>query len=215
VQLLLVLAFLVVPIVEIYLIIQVGQVIGAPWTIALLVADSVLGAWLVRIEGRRTWRALRQAIGSGRIPSRELADAGLVLVGGTLLLTPGFLTDVVGFFLLLPVTRPVARRLLGWFVGRRLLGSGRAVPSGSAAPRRGDRPPYGPAGGPGHRSGDRPGDRPRPEPGDRPPDEPGDRPPDEPGDRPTDRPPPAGGRVIRGEIVEDGPADGDAPRSGP
>jgi UPF0716 protein FxsA len=211
VPLLLALAFLVVPIVEIYLIIQVGQAIGAPWTIALLVADSVLGAWLVRVEGRRTWRALRQAIGSGRIPSRELADAGLVLVGGTLLLTPGFLTDVVGFFLLLPVSRPLARRLLGWFVSRRLLGSGRAVPSSSAARRPGDRPPYGPFGGP----GPRPSDRPRHEPGDRPRHEPGDRPPDEPGDRPADRPRPTGERVIRGEVVEDGPADGDAPRSGP
>jgi UPF0716 protein FxsA len=138
VPLVVVLGFLLVPLVEIYLIIQVGQAIGAAWTILLLVADSVLGAWLVRREGRRTWAALQQAVGSGRMPSRELADAGLVLVGGTLLLTPGFVTDVVGFFLLLPVTRPVARRLLGWFVGRRLLGTGRRTAPHSQRPA-GDR----------------------------------------------------------------------------
>jgi UPF0716 protein FxsA len=127
--LLLALAFLVVPLLEIYLIIQVGQAIGAAWTIALLVADSLLGAWLVRFEGRRAWAALQQALRSGRMPSRELADAALILVGGTLLLTPGFVTDVVGFFLLVPLTRPLARRLLGWFVTRRLLGSRRSGPT--------------------------------------------------------------------------------------
>jgi len=141
VPLVLVLGFLLIPLIEIYLIIQVGQAIGAGWTILLLIADSVLGAWLVRREGRRTWAALQQAVGSGRMPNRELADAGLVLVGGTLLLTPGFLTDLVGFFLLLPLTRPVARRLLGWLIGRRLLGTRRrsvrwsAGPGGPPAPR--------------------------------------------------------------------------------
>jgi UPF0716 protein FxsA len=124
VPLLLGLAFLLVPLVEIYLIIQVGQVIGAGWTIALLVAVSLLGAWLVRREGRRAWAALQTALRSGRMPSKELSDAGLVLVGGTLLLTPGFVTDAVGFFLVLPLTRPLARRLLAWFVRRRVLGRG-------------------------------------------------------------------------------------------
>jgi UPF0716 protein FxsA len=180
------LAFLLVPIVEIYLIIQVGQAIGAGWTIALLIADSVLGAWLVRREGRRAWAALQQAIGSGRMPSRELADAGLVLVGGTLLLTPGFVTDAVGFFLVLPVTRPVARRLLGWLVGRRLLGTRRrsgAGPPGRPSPPRGPYPP-GPSPYP-------PGPSPYP-------------------------PGPRGDRVVPGEIVEDTtPEDGDNPRSRP
>ena len=117
--LLLVLLFLVVPVVEIYVIIQVGQVIGGWQTLGLLVVESLLGGWLVRREGRRAWRALREAFESGRMPGRELADAGLVLVGGTLLLTPGFLTDIVGFFLVLPVTRPIARRLLTRVVARR------------------------------------------------------------------------------------------------
>jgi UPF0716 protein FxsA len=115
----LVAAFLVVPIVEIYVIIQVGEWIG-PWpTVALLVAESLFGAWLIKHEGRRAWRLLRQAVGSGQLPSRELADAGLVLVGGTLLLTPGFVTDVAGFFFVLPVTRPIARRLLLAYLGQR------------------------------------------------------------------------------------------------
>jgi len=135
---LLALAFLAVPILELYVIIQVGQVIGVGWTILLLLAESALGAWLVRREGRRTWAALRQAVGTGRMPDRELADGALVLVGGTLLLTPGFVTDVVGFFLILPFTRPFARRGLTWLVTRRILrfsGTVRVVrPPGSTAP---------------------------------------------------------------------------------
>ncbi|MDQ1585824.1 MAG: protein FxsA [Actinomycetota bacterium] len=115
----LIVAFLIVPIAEIYVIVQVGQQIGALPTIALLLVESAIGAWLVKREGRRAWRALRDAVGTGRLPSRELSDAALVLVGGTLLLTPGFLTDVVGFFFILPVTRPLARRMLAGIVARR------------------------------------------------------------------------------------------------
>ena len=113
-------ALLVLPILEIYVIIQVGQLIGAVPTIVLLVVESALGAWIVKREGRRAWQALSTAFGTGRLPGRELADAALVLVGGTLLLTPGFVTDVFGFFFVLPFTRPVARRWLGWFVSRRM-----------------------------------------------------------------------------------------------
>ena len=116
---LLVVLFLVTPVVEIYVIIQVGQEIGALPTVVLLVAESALGAWLVKREGRRAWEALRTAVGTARLPSSELADAALVLVGGTLLLTPGFVTDAFGFFLILPMTRPLARRALGWLVARR------------------------------------------------------------------------------------------------
>jgi UPF0716 protein FxsA len=115
----LVIVFVVVPILEIWFLIQVGQVIGPWWTIALLLLDSFVGAWLVRHEGRRAWAALRDRIQGGRFPSRELADAALILVGGTLLITPGFLTDVVGFALVLPLTRPVARRALAWLLYRR------------------------------------------------------------------------------------------------
>ena len=114
-------ALLVVPIVEIMIIKGASDVIGGWWTFLLLVAMSAFGAWLIGREGVRAWNALTDALRSGRMPGRELADGILVLVGGTLLLTPGFLTDAVGFFLVLPFTRPVARRLLEAAVTRRLL----------------------------------------------------------------------------------------------
>jgi UPF0716 protein FxsA len=121
------LLFVVLPVVEIYLLIQVGQVIGAWWTVLLLVADGVLGSWLMKHEGTRAWRALREALESRRMPARELADGALILVGGTLLLTPGFLSDLVGFFFVLPFTRPVARTALTRFLTRKFL-SGPGTP---------------------------------------------------------------------------------------
>jgi UPF0716 protein FxsA len=132
---LLLVAFVVVPIVEIYVLIQVGQVIGPWWTILLLIADSILGTWLVRREGARAWRALRSALDSGRMPATELADGALILIGGTLMLTPGFVTDGLGILLILPFTRPVFRRLLAGIVTRRLVvlsaGPGNATRPGS------------------------------------------------------------------------------------
>ncbi|MGY2703548.1 MULTISPECIES: FxsA family protein [unclassified Nocardioides] len=112
--------FIVVPILEIYVIIQVGQVIGAWWTILLLVADSIFGTWLIKREGGRAWRALRSAIDEARMPARELADGALILVGGTLMLAPGFVTDAFGILLILPFTRPVFRRALAALVARRM-----------------------------------------------------------------------------------------------
>ncbi|WP_411282817.1 FxsA family protein [Lapillicoccus sp.] len=120
---LLVVVLLVLPLLEIVAIIGVGKVIGGWPTFFLLLAESALGAWLVRREGARTWQALTGALTTGRMPSRQLADAALVLVGGTLLLTPGFLSDVVGFFFILPFTRPLARGVLERVVSRRLLGA--------------------------------------------------------------------------------------------
>ena len=117
---------IVVPLVEIYVLIQVGQVIGAWWTILLLILDSIFGSWLIGREGRRAWRALREALDSGRMPAKELADGGLILIGGTMMLTPGFVTDAFGILLILPFTRPLFRRLLTGVVTRRLvvLGTG-------------------------------------------------------------------------------------------
>jgi UPF0716 protein FxsA len=132
---LLVLAFIVVPIIEIYVLIQVGQVIGAWWTILLLVADSILGSWLIKREGGRAWRGLRGALESGRMPAKELADAALILVGGTLMLSPGFVTDAFGILLILPFTRPVFRRLLATLVARKLVGLG---PGAAGFPGPGD-----------------------------------------------------------------------------
>jgi len=111
-----------VPVAEIAVIVAVGKVIGGWQTLALLLAESALGAYLVKREGSRTWRSLRLARNSGKMPGRELADAMLVLIGGTLLLTPGFLTDIVGFFFILPFTRPITRRWLQRVVERRLVG---------------------------------------------------------------------------------------------
>ena len=124
-------AFVVVPLVEIYLVIQVGQVIGPWWTIGLLVVDSMIGAWLVKREGTRAWRSLRAALNDYRPPAKELADGALILIGGTLLLTPGFATDLVGFLVVLPVTRPIFRRVLSAWVGARLTGAvvGRTGPA--------------------------------------------------------------------------------------
>ncbi|MDQ3432271.1 MAG: FxsA family protein [Actinomycetota bacterium] len=113
-------AFVVVPLIELYAIIQVGQGIGVLPTVLILLAISLAGAWLVRREGARAWQALKNALRSGRLPSREVTDAALVLVGGTLLLTPGFLTDALGLFLVVPLTRPLARRALGWMIARRM-----------------------------------------------------------------------------------------------
>lgn len=118
---LLLIAFIVVPILEIYVLIQVGQVIGPWWTILLLIVDSIIGTWLIRREGGRAWRALSTAINSGRMPAKELADGALILIGGTLMLSPGFVTDAFGILLILPFTRPVFRRLLSTVVARRLV----------------------------------------------------------------------------------------------
>ena len=128
------LALLVVPTVEIAAIIAVGRVIGAWPTVLLLLVESLFGAWLVRREGGRAWAALRDALRSGQMPSRELADAALVLIGGTLLLTPGFVTDLVGFAVVIPLTRPFARRLLERAVRQRLLGDPGGWPGGSRRP---------------------------------------------------------------------------------
>jgi UPF0716 protein FxsA len=131
---LLVVAFVVVPLVEIYVIIQIGQVIGAWWTILLLVADSVFGSWLVKREGGRAWRALQVALQQRRMPARELADGTLILVGGILMLTPGFVLDILGALFILPFTRPVGRRILTGVITRRLVGASFPVPGARSGP---------------------------------------------------------------------------------
>ncbi|MDX6689001.1 MAG: protein FxsA [Solirubrobacteraceae bacterium] len=110
--LLLVLLFIVVPIAELYVLIQVGQAIGVLPTIALLIADSILGAALMRSQGRAAWRRFNLALQEGRVPHREVLDGVLVIFGGALLLTPGFLSDILGLILLLPPTRAIVRTVL-------------------------------------------------------------------------------------------------------
>ena len=109
----LVLLFIVVPIAELAVVIQVGQAIGVLWTIALLIADSILGAVLMRAQGRAAWRRFNEALQAGRVPAREVLDGALVMFGGLLLLTPGFITDILGLVLLIPPTRAIVRAVLG------------------------------------------------------------------------------------------------------
>ncbi len=159
----LVTVLLVVPLLEVTIIIAVGRTIGGWQTFGLLLLESALGAWLVRREGARAWAALSTALSTGRMPAGELADAALVLVGGTLLLTPGFLTDVLGFAFVLPFTRPFARLLVVGLVERRLLaatawgawrgGSQQVVPGSVVPPRDAGPGRDGPDGGGGHRPG--------------------------------------------------------------
>ena len=136
--------FVLVPLVEIYMIVQVGQAIGAWWTILLLVLDSLIGSWLVRREGARAFRALREALNSGRMPARELVDGGLTLIGGTLMLAPGFITDLLGLLMILPVTRPLFRRLLTGVVAGRLVTMGPGAPGGRGSEHRPGPDPEGP-----------------------------------------------------------------------
>ena len=97
--------FLVVPIIEIYLLIQVGQVIGAGWTIFLVVFTAVIGVWLLRIQGLSTLTRAQHKLQQNELPAREMLEGMGLVVAGALLLTPGFFTDAVGFFLLFPPTR--------------------------------------------------------------------------------------------------------------
>jgi UPF0716 protein FxsA len=139
--LLLLFLFIVVPILEIYVIIQVGQAIGALWTIALLIADSIVGTILMKSQGRAAWRRFQAALAEGRVPGREVLDGVLVIFGGAFLLTPGFCTDILGALLLLPPTRAVIRRLLVRRFSFRVLSdmpSPRTPPMGRG-PRPGDR----------------------------------------------------------------------------
>jgi len=116
---LLIVLFIVVPIAELYVIIQVGELIGVLPTLALLLADAVLGSLLLKHQGRGAWRRFNAALAARRFPGKEAADGLLIVLGGSLLLAPGFLTDIVGVFLLVPPTRAIARALLRRFtVGR-------------------------------------------------------------------------------------------------
>jgi UPF0716 protein FxsA len=111
VPLLLVALFVLVPIAELAIIIQVGQLLGFWWTLALLIGDSVLGSMLMRSQGRAAWRRFTGAVQAARPPAREVADGVLIIFGGALLLTPGFISDFFGLLFLLPPTRALIRRL--------------------------------------------------------------------------------------------------------
>lgn len=105
-------AFLVVPIVELAVIIQVGQAIGVLDTLLLMLLVSAVGAWLVKREGLSVWRRFNEQLARGSVPGKELADGLLILLAGALLLTPGFVSDCAGVLLLLPPVRVVIRSTL-------------------------------------------------------------------------------------------------------
>jgi UPF0716 protein FxsA len=138
---LLIVLFIVVPIAELYVIIKVGELIGVLPTLILLLADALLGSLLLKQQGRGAWRRFNEALAERRFPGREVVDGVLIVIGGTLLLTPGFLSDIAGLFLLIPPTRALARRLLRrWTVGRfTVVGVG--GPGTFGAPGGGSRPP--------------------------------------------------------------------------
>jgi UPF0716 protein FxsA len=108
--------FVVVPLAELYVIFKVGDAIGIAPTLAILVADSLIGSWLLKSQGRVVWRRFNETMRAGQIPHREIIDGVLIIFGGAFLITPGFLTDILGVLLLLPPTRAGFRRL----VARRL-----------------------------------------------------------------------------------------------
>jgi len=126
-----------VPLLELYVIVQVGQAIGALWTIALLVLSSLIGTALLRSQGRSVWRRFRTALADGRPPARETIDGALVIMGGALMIAPGFITDAFGALLLLPPSRALARRAIVRHASSRLLG-GFAAGAASRARTRQD-----------------------------------------------------------------------------
>jgi UPF0716 protein FxsA len=175
----LVVIFIVVPLAELYVIIQVGQAIGVVPTLALLLVDALLGSILLRHQGRAAWIRFNRALAEGRLPHKEVFDGVLVIMGGALLLTPGFLTDIVGLILLIPPTRAFVRAVSARFVRGRLAVGGagtvwrfgtarrpprrpRPAPGGPSGPRR-ETPPEDPFGWeeppvPPRRTGPRPDD---------------------------------------------------------
>jgi UPF0716 protein FxsA len=133
----LIFVFIVVPLAELYVILRVGDAIGWLPTILLLAADSLLGSWLLRSQGRVVWRRFNEAVRAGRVPHSEVIDGVLIIFGGAFLITPGFLTDVIGLILLIPPTRSMVRRVTRRAIERRAV-------VGVAGPVRGRR-----RGGPG------------------------------------------------------------------
>ena len=116
----LVVLFIGVPFAELYVLLQVGHAIGVVNTLALLIIVSAIGAWLAKREGLGVIRRMQRSIEAGRVPGTELVDGFLILLAAALMLTPGFLTDIVAIFLLLPPVRAVVRRELRRRVARRI-----------------------------------------------------------------------------------------------
>lgn len=114
------LVFTLVPIIEVWLLIKIGRVIGALPTVTILLIISMVGAWLARSQGFRTIVAIRDDLSAGRLPAAHFLDGAIILAGGILLLTPGFFTDVLGLFFLIPVSRGLLKQWLRAWLEQRL-----------------------------------------------------------------------------------------------
>lgn len=112
--------FFLIPVLELWTIVQVGQAVGVWETIALLIVLSVVGVWLVKRAGVGVWRRLNEQLRLGKVPTAEIIDGVLLLLAGFLLVLPGFLGDVVGLALLIPPVRAAARAVVAWFTVKRI-----------------------------------------------------------------------------------------------
>jgi UPF0716 protein FxsA len=140
---LLVLIFIIVPLAELYVIIQVGGAIGLVPTLVLLLADALLGSMLLRQQGRAAWVRFNRALAENRLPHKEVFDGVLIIFGGALLITPGFITDIFGLVLLIPPTRAAVRGVASRIVRRRMAMGATIWTIGRAQrpPRQGPAPP--------------------------------------------------------------------------
>lgn len=121
------LVFLIVPVIEIYLLIKVGSLIGGVATVSVLLLMSLLGAYLMRSQGGRVLARIRDELSQGRLPAAQLLDGALIFIGGVLLTTPGFFTDFMGIFFLVPATRRVIKMWLGLWLQSRISKGGFVV----------------------------------------------------------------------------------------
>lgn len=138
---------LAMPILELTVIVQVAEEVGVLETLALLVGISVAGAWLLKQQGLATWRSLQATMARGEVPTKEATDGALILFGGALLLTPGFVTDLLGLVLLLPPTRALVkssfRKLFASWAMKRAGRGGKVYSATVTRVRRPDAPPAG------------------------------------------------------------------------
>lgn len=105
-----------IPVVEVYLLVKVGSFIGAIPTLLILVLISISGAWLLRKQGFVVLGRIQSELSQGRLPAGDLLDGAIIFIGGVLLITPGFFTDLLGFIALLPLTRSYIKRFLGFWM---------------------------------------------------------------------------------------------------
>jgi UPF0716 protein FxsA len=117
------LIFVLVPVIELTLLIKVGSVIGTLNTVTIILLTALIGAYLVRLEGLGVLSRIQKNMDEGIFPAEELINGMMILVAGALLLTPGFLTDVIGFLMVFPASRNVLKRIARRYIDRRMASS--------------------------------------------------------------------------------------------